>query len=503
MKYAVKRIVGPISMLGLFFAFAPSVSAQFADLVVVNANVGTIDDVRPKAEAIAVKEGRFIFVGSSAEAGKFIGPGTKTIDAGRKLVIPGFNDSHVHLMNVGLRFFSVDLRSAGDVEGTLEKIRLHARFLPKGEWILGSGWVAANAPTLDQLNEAAPDNPVLLYGRDARFSIANSRALEIAGITNASMPVGGALAAKLRAFAPSTPDRLAVLETAVNYAAAFGVTSVQDVSSDDLSGPLNELEKSGKLKTRVYDCVGIDKPLPKIERNSGSMVRGGCLKHYSEGDYSEMRDLTRRLAAADRAGVQILLHAIGPRANDIVLTVFERVVRQNGKRDRRLRVEHAHNFQPWDLKRFAPLPAIASMQPALFYFVDSREYFKTFADLRNAGVRLAFGSDAAMIEIDPLKGIAASTGPGGLTIGDAVRAYTLGAAYAEFQENDKGSITVGKLADFLILSGDIFAADRSELLGLKVEATFVGGRVVYQSGQSALSKRTSFRPRRTQNGFRL
>lgn len=483
MANATKKIACLIWIPWFFCSLSLPVFGQSADLVVFNANVRTIDNERPRAEAFAVQNGRFVFVGSSADAKRLIGAGTKSIDAGGKLVIPGFNDSHVHLTSIGLRFFSVDLRDIRDAEGTLAKVRFHARFLPKGEWILGSGWEASGAPTLEQLDEAAPDHPVLLYGIDPRSAVANSRAFEVAGIANPSSPVGAALAAKLRAFAPASPDSLAVLETAVNYAAAFGVTSVQDVSSDDLSGPLSELEKKGKLKTRVYDCVGIDKPLPKVHRNADSMVRGGCLKHYSEGDYGEIRDLTARLATADRAGVQLLMHAIGLRSNDVVLTVLERVVRLNGRRDRRLRVEHAHNFQTRDLKRFVRIPAIASMQPALFYSVDSPGYFGTFADLQNAGARLAFGSDAAMIDIDPLKGIVASTGPGGLTVGDAVRAYTVGAAYAEFQENDKGSIAIGKLADFLVLSEDLFVAGRSGLSDIKVEETFVGGRNVYRSGK--------------------
>lgn len=449
--------------------------AQFADLVVVNGKVRTLDPKFNITEAFAVSNGRFSFVGTNAEARKLVGPRTNLVDADGKTIIPGFNDSHVHLVNVGQQFFVVDLRNSTGPSQSLEKIRFVARYLPKGEWITGSGWTPENAPVLSELDAATPDHPLFIYGRDTSVALVNSNATRIAGIARKSGIVERADLAQVRKFVPKSPLKLKIVEAALNYAAAFGVTSIQDVSSDDLTGDLRELEKEGKLTARVYDCVGIDKPLPKIDRDPNSMIRTGCLKHVSEGEPEEVDDLTKRLVEADRAGVQILIHAIGPRSNDVVLTIFERIAILNGKRDRRLRVEHAQGFRATDLMRFARIPAIASMQPALF--ANGRgDYAAIFKKINDAGVRLAFGSDAAMIPIDPFEGVKDATGSDPkrfLTEDEAFRAYTLGSAYAEFQEKDKGTIEVGKLADFVIIGG-----------ASGVDSTYVGARLVYQRSTS-------------------
>ncbi len=445
---------------------------QFADLVVVNANVRTLDSRSSRAESVAVTNGRFTFVGSESDARKLIGPKTEVVDAEQETLLPGFNDSHVHLMNVGQQFFVVDLRNSANPEESLNRIRRVARFLPDGAWITGSGWTDSNLPNRADLDAATPDHPLFIYGSDTNSAIVNSAAIKLAGIVRTSGPkVERAELAQVRKFVPTTPSKLDIINAALRYAAAFGVTSIQDVSSDDLSDELRELEKQGKLTARIYDCVGIDKPLPKIDRNPDSMIRTGCIKHVSEGEPEEIPELTKRLAVADRAGVQVLIHAIGSRSNDVVLTIFENIARQNGRRDRRLRVEHAQGFRDKDLMRFARIPAIASMQPALF--ANGRDdYAEVFAKLRNANVRLAFGSDAAMIPIDPLEGIRDALGADPkrfLSEDEALRAYTLGSAYAEFQEKDKGTIEVGKLADFVIVD------QMSEIY-----STFVGGRLVYR-----------------------
>ncbi len=455
----------------VFLALPGALRAQFADLVVVNANVRTLDAKFNVAEALAVTKGRFSYVGTNAATRKLVGPRTNLVDAEGKSIIPGFNDSHVHLTNVGLQFFVVDLSNSSSAAESLEKIRFVARYLPKGDWITGSGWTSANAPELSDLDAATPDHPLFIYGRDTSVALVNSNAARIAGIARKSGIVERADLAQVRKFVPKSPSKLKIVEAALNYAAAFGVTSIQDVSSDDLTGDLRELEKEGKLTARVYDCVGIDRPLPKIDRDPNSMIRTGCLKHVSEGEPEEIPDLTKRLAVADRAGVQILIHAIGPRSNDVVLTIFERITKLNGKRDRRLRVEHAQGFGASDLMRFARIPAIASMQPALF--ANGREdYAAIFRKINDVRIRLAFGSDAAMIPIDPFEGVKDAIGADPnrfLTEDEALRTYTLGSAYAEFQEKDKGTIEVGKLADFVIIRS-----------ASGVESTYVGGRLVYR-----------------------
>jgi hypothetical protein len=462
----------PIATLTLILAFWTIVPADSADLVVVNADVFTRNG-SPKAEAFAVRGGEFVFVGSNEGAAAFFGPGAKRIDAGGRLVVPGFNDSHVHLYNTGIQFFSLDLRPATTVSDALARIREFDRYLPPGEWIRGSGWDASNAPTAGELDAAAPERPIFIYGRDPAFAIASSTALRLAGIPDAKLPLERAGLAQVRKTIAQTPNRSAVLETAVRFAVANGVTSIQDVSSDDIAGDLRDLERFGKLPVRVYDCVGLDKPLPKVDRDPAKRVRTGCLKHFADTDAAEA--LAKRLADADRSGVQLLLHAIGPKANDAALSIFERVARLNGRRDRRLRIEHAHGLRPADFARARRLDAIASMQPALF--ADrSPVYAETFTALRGSAIRLAFGSDAAMIPIDPISGILSATDRRHAdSFRKAIEDYTAGSAFAEFQDNRKGGIEVGYLADFVILTGTGFSGVRSG-----VAATFIDGELVFK-----------------------
>lgn len=483
-----------------------------ADLIVVNGNVHTMDAAKPRVEAFAVLASRIVAVGSNAEIKRLANVNTKTIDAEGKLVLPGFNDSHVHFSAIGAQFFSVSLKDAKTPAEMIEKIKYHARFLPAGKWILGGGWNNANwspdaLPTKDLIDAAAPEHPVFLYHENAKSALVNSFALKLARIDKATKTVAngeilrdangepngillGSAMNLVKRFVPQpvTADKLAVAETASNYAAAFGVTSVQDVSADDWTEIYRPLARQGRLKTRVYDCIALSdwKKLAEkgVKRADGdAIVRRGCLKGMADGD-AELTDvLTEEITAADRADLQVAVHAIGARANDQILSVYENLIKTNGKRDRRFRVEHAHRFRPSDIKRFAGSDIIASVQPFLF----SDETGKSFDPLRNllnANAALAFGSDSSIIEINPLYGIAAAVNTSDtkqkLSVEEAVRFYTLGSAYAEFQETEKGSITVGKLADFIILSDDIFGASDEKIRQTRVLKTIFDGRVVYE-----------------------
>lgn len=494
----------------IFFLLHASIFAQ-ADLVVVNADVRTMDAQTPRAEAVAVVKNRISAVGTNQQIRLLIGAKTKVIDAGGKLVLPGFNDAHVHFAAMGGLFFSVDLRDAQTPREMVEKIKFHARFLPKGQWILGGGWNSENwtprdLPTRDLIDSAAPDHPVFLYHADAQSALANSLALKMARIdknlkSNAEIardtggnPTGilsGAAMNRVRnlALRLTTENKTAVLETASNYAAAFGVTSVQDVSADDNTEIYRELLREGKLKTRVYDCVALSawKKLAEqnIKRADGDgFVRRGCLKGTADGDAEITDALEAEIAAADRAGLQIAVHAIGARSNAQILSIFERVIRANGSKDRRFRIEHAHGFRAADIRRFANGGIIASVQP--FLFSDgagkSLDPLRSFLDNK---ATLAFGSDSSIIEVNPLRGIAAAVETADpkqkLTVAEAVRLYTSGSAFAEFQETEKGSITVGKLADLVILSEDIFAVKPEEIGKTRVLTTIVDGKIVFET----------------------
>jgi predicted amidohydrolase YtcJ len=274
-----------------------------------------------------------------------------------------------------------------------------------------------------------------------------------------------------------------IAETATNYAASLGVTSVQDMHSDDSREIYRELARRAKLKTRVYDCL----PLrdwgklreTRLTRTPTDLVTDGCLKSYSDGDEEAKPKLLRDVTSADKAGLQVMVHAIGERANRIVLDVFDAAAKVNGRRDRRFRIEHAHRIRDEDLPRFGTYRPIASMQPFLFSGSSDSRY----GTLLRKKALIAFGSDAPMVDFDPLLGIhaAVNAGPESVSVYEAVRAYTVGSAYAEFQEKHKGTLERGRLADFVILSDDVFAMEPRTIGTARVVLTVVGGRVVYQS----------------------
>ncbi|NNF00965.1 MAG: amidohydrolase family protein, partial [Pyrinomonadaceae bacterium] len=296
------------------------------------------------------------------------------------------------------------------------------------------------------------------------------------------------LLVKFKAPKTQTKDWIPVTEAATNYAASLGVTSVQDVHSDYQRDYLLALEKEGKLKTRVYDCTPLHewKRLLKMMDEKpvkSPLVRIGCLKSFSDGFEESIPELYERIDAADKAGLQVLMHAIGNKANEIVLGIFERIENENTKRDRRFRVEHAFRFRFNNLGRYSKSNIIVSLQPHLF---GGNEPYRSFL---NADTKIAFGSDASITDFNPLFSIHAAVNRGSfeggvkqaLTVEEAVRFYTIGSAYAEFQEEVKGSIKAGKLADVIILSDDIFSVPAERIRDAKVVLTIVDGKVVYEA----------------------
>lgn len=497
----------------IFLAFPLFIYSQatIADLVIINANIRTIDEKKPRAEAVAVTGNKISAVGTNKEIRKFIGENTKTIDAEGKLIIPGFNDSHVHFLATGNRFFSVNLRGMKTRDEIIEKIKNKVKYLPKGAWILGSGWdnenwSADDLPTREFIDSVAPDNPVFVYGVGVSAAFANSLALKNAKLldvkksitggeivrNDAGIPTGilKGRATLLMKVAAGETDKAESAEAASNYAAAFGVTSVQDVSSEYDIEIYRRLAAEGKLKTRIYDCAGLEDWKKLADSGirhafGGDFVRTGCLKSYVYGNEESAARVLRYIPAADKADLQIMIHAIGGGANETILNVFEKVIKENGVKDRRFRVEHAHGIFPADIKRFAKGKIIASMQPALFFggVLNNSEPYRS---LLNENTFIAFGSDTSMIPINPFDGIYAAVMSGdspnqSITVEEAVRAYTLGSAYAEFQENVKGTISVGKLADIIILSDDIFTVKKEEIQKAKVLMTIVDGRIVYEN----------------------
>ena len=471
-----------ILLTSLISQTVPAQAAKTADLV-VTANVRTMTSGIATAEAIAVSGGRISAIGRSSEIKRLIGPKTRVIDARGRLLIPGFNDAHVHFMGIGNAFSTIDLRGAKTEAAITEEIARYLRFLPKGRWILGGHW-SGITPDPKTINSITPENPVFLYHADAKTAFANDVALKFAGIRGDGVDRGivrGEALRKIAAIVPVSHTRnwAEIAETATSYAASLGVTSVQDMHSDDAREVYRVLMGQGKLKTRVYDCIPLSDWKKLVDRrDDDEMVRGGCLKSFSDGDDEAAPKLLRDVITADKAGLQIMVHAIGSSANAIVLAVFERTAKTNGRRDRRFRVEHAHNPRYTDLSRFSRSSIIASMQPHLFEGGTGGYY----ATLLRQRTHLAFGSDASITDLDPLLGIHAAVNAGAesISVYEAVRAYTLGSAYAEFQEKQKGTIEVGKLADFVILSEDIFALNAPAIRDTTVVMTVVSGKVVYE-----------------------
>jgi predicted amidohydrolase YtcJ len=555
------RVSGKFATLILICLLGSKLVAQSkpaADLIITNAKVWTVDRVHPSAQAVAVLGDRIVAVGSNADVDVWRGHDTKVIDAGGKLLLPGFNDAHVHFVSGGLQLESVQLNDVTTKEEFVRRIAEQAKKTPKGEWIQGGDWDETkwsppSLPTKELVDPATPNNPVFLSRYDGHSALANSSALRLAGITSQTPdPPGGVIvrdaqgnptgdlkdAATDIVFKVIPPlsheQRLRAVRRALEYAASLGVTSVQNMDPDyaDIAA-YAELLQSGELTTRIYVAPLIDQVDDQAKIGirhafGGPFLRMGAVKAFADGSLgsrtayffepfsdepgnrgllgegmqplSLMRD---RMMKADAAGLQMCTHAIGDQAISIVLDLYTDVVKAHGEMDRRLRIEHAQHMAAKDFDRFAQLNVIASVQP--YHAIDdgrwaesyighdraSRTYaFRTFL---NHGVHLAFGTDWDVAPLNPLSTIYAAVtratldgkNPNGwfpeqkLTVAEAVEAYTMGSAYAEFQEKEKGSITPGKLADMVVLTDDIFSIDPAKIRDVKVVKTIVGGKVVW------------------------
>ena len=530
------------------------------DLVIVNATVRTMDPRTPVAEALAIVGNRIVAVGSTDEIRPLAGAGTRVIDAGGRLVLPGFNDAHVHFLSGGFSLSSVDLRDAKSPEEMARRLAEFAAKLPKGRWITGGSWDHENwpgapLPTRQMIDAATPDHPVLVSRLDGHMSLANSLALRLANVTKDTPDPPGGLIVRdpatgeptgvlkdaaeglvERVIPPKTfEEKHAAAIAATNYAAQLGVTSLADMSSGADVGIYQYMLERGELKTRIYAIRSIMSwdVLAKAGVRAAfgcDMLRIGGLKGFSDGSLGSSTALffepytdepgTRgllfdqmlpegamleRVLGADKAGLQVLIHAIGDEANARILDIYREVAERNGPRDRRFRIEHAQHLRPEDAARFGRQGVIASMQP--YHAADDGRWCGkrigterskgayAFRTLLDGGAVLAFGSDWTVAPLNPLTGIKAAVTrqtldgrhPDGwipeqkLTVEEAVRAYTVGSAYAEFAEDRKGTLVPGKLADLVMLDRDIFEIDPATIDQARVVLTVVDGKVVWEA----------------------
>ena len=559
----MKTSPGVLVLMSMLAMTASAQSRPAADLIIIKAKVWTVDKNRPTAQAVAVLGDRIVAVGSNADVEAWRGPATKVIDAGGKLLLPGFNDSHVHFVSGGLQLEQVQLNDTTSKEEFVRRIGERAKQTPKGEWMLGGDWdetkwTPPQLPTKELIDPVTGDTPVFLSRYDGHMALANSAALRLAGVTaQTAEPAGGmivrdangnptgalkdaAMELVNKLIPPlSHEQRLKAVKRALAHAASLGVTSVQHMNPDyeDIAA-YSELLDRGELTARIYAAPlitqGVDDQVKiGIRRAFGSpYLRIGAVKAYADGSLgsrtayffdpfvdqpaehgllsdemhpvSLMRD---RMMKADAAGLQLCTHAIGDQAISIILDLYSELIKAHGEDDRRLRIEHAQHMAAKDFDRFAQLHVIASMQP--YHAIDdgrwaegrigrnraSRTYaFRTFLD---HGVRLAFGTDWDVAPLNPMLTLYAAVtretldgkNPQGwfpeqkLTVAEAVEAYTMGSAYAEFQDKDKGSITPGKLADMVLLSEDIFSVPPDDISKVKVLRTLVGGWQVFGQAQ--------------------
>lgn len=515
-----------------------------ASLVILNANIITLNPKQPKAAAVAVQNGRIVTVGLNTEIRKHVAKGTKVIDAKNKTLVPGLVDCHVHMTEFGFFLQSPNLRNAQSIKEMQQKLREYASKSRGRDWVLGGRWdqerfAEKRCPTRWDLDAAVADRPVFLVRVCGHIGVANSEALRLAGITEETVVEGGKIdldeatgqpcgilegnAMGLIWKAVPKPG-LGVLEEACllacTRAVEAGLTGVHWLaeSMDEIQA-IHKLNSKGKLPLRVY--LGI--PFKLLDRlaNLGlssealdSKLRMGFVKLSADGSlgsrtaalkepYSDeprsnglllhpKKKLCQLVLKAHKAGFQVGVHAIGDRAIENVLDAYEQALKRSPLEDHRHRIEHCSVLNPELIKRMKDLGLIASVQPHFvvsdFWLADRvgkqrARWVYPFKTLVKNGVVVASGSDCPIEEISPLLGIWAAVAKNGsnesLTVKQALESYTLNAAYASFDEDEKGTIEVGKLADFTVLSDDLFSVEPDMIKKVAVEMTVVDGKTVY------------------------
>ncbi len=588
---------------------ASTALAQQADFVARNGAIWTVDEDNPRAEALASLNGRLIYVGSDAGVAAHIGPDTEVVDLGGGFVTPGFYDNHVHFEGTGRLLYGLNLLDVSDEENFVSRIReVHERYAP-GTWITGGDWSAYETwaegavgeagrevnpddlygdfflPNKSMIDSFTQDRPVLVRRFDRKVYMANSAALELAGITAGSAdpegvaverdaageptgalfnPVSGAVEStvlvrdNVRALfgdlipPPSRAQRIAETQRAWAQMARVGVTSYCDITSNPVYVDIyRELRDKGEMTARARYRPPLDRWTSMADLGikigfGDDWIRFGATKAWIDGimgnssarfyepythnpssrgiwrdimfpferspdNPEDMQSRLERLALeADANGIQLTVHAIGDEANGYLMDMLERIIAKNGEKDRRFRLVHAQVMTDRDIRRGGEMNIVAEVQP--FHTSDDMRWMEerighdrsrgayAFRRLWDSGAVVSFGSDspgtnASRYYLNPMLGLYAavtrktlSGQPEGgwfpqekLTVEEAIQAYTLNTAYAGFEEHMKGSLTVGKLADFVVLSDNLLTIDPDNIKDVTVRATVVGGKVVYSA----------------------
>jgi predicted amidohydrolase YtcJ len=560
-----------LGLLGIILFSCNSKKAELADLVFTNGIVYTVDEANPTSEAVAVKNGLILAVGTTVEISEYIGDQTEVIDLQGKTMTPGLIESHAHLMGIGYNKLELDLMYVKTYDELVEKVAEAVAKAKPGDWITGRGWhqdkwiekpekMVKGFQTNDKLNEVSADNPVYLSHASGHASFANAKALDMAGISNLKgerpgeveggeiildelgNPTGvlteraSGLVARL--IPETTPEKdEEALTLALQELVEKGITSFHDAGSgQEVIDLVQKFKNEGKLTVRQYIMLTGRQPElleewykkgPMID-SADHMLTVRSIKLNCDGalgprgawlleDYSDrpghrghetlpMSVVTEVSERALPLGFQVCAHAIGDRANQEILDRYEAALAKNpSATDHRFRIEHAQHIHPDDIPRFGELGVIAAMQ-AIHLSSDrpwaiDRLGEKRIIDgayvwqkLMKTGAVVTNGTDAPVEPVDPLPSFYASVTrktlqgmpEGGyeadqkMTRAEALKSYTLDGAFAEFEEDFKGSIEVGKAADFTIYDKDIMQIPEAEILTTKVMMTVVAGKVVYK-----------------------
>ncbi len=534
--------------------------AQQMKKAFINGKIYTVNEKQPYAQAVVIEGDKIIYVGSEKGADKFINAGTDVIDLNGKLMLPGFNDSHLHFTPGGKYLLGINLRPALSKEEFVNILKEYAkgkvdRWITGGRWD-NELWMDKSFPTKELIDSVTSNTPVFVSRIDGHMGLANSVALQLAGINKFTLdPEGGVIVRDPGTGEPtgilkdnamdlifniippaSLEENVEAAMAALEEARKYGVTSVQDMTQPGELEAYKKVMEDGNLTCRIYSIWPIDKYEDIVRTgmtagNDKGLIKRGALKGYADGSLGALTawffepykqdpstsglptdvvsngKLEKWALDADRNRLQICIHAIGDRANAFVLDLYEKIKNQNSPWERRFRIEHAQHLRESDISRFKNIGVIASVQP--YHCIDDGVWAEKrigheramfthiYKSLLKSGADVAFGTDWPVAPLNPLYGIYAAVtrrtvdgkNPDGwnpeqkISVEDAIKCYTLNSAYASFEENIKGSIEVGKLADFVVLDEDILKIDPVKIKDVKVVMTIFDGEIVYKEEQ--------------------
>lgn len=516
-----------------------------ATLAILNAKIITLNQKQPHAEAVAIHNGKIAAVGSNKKIRRYIGNKTEVINAKNKTIIPGLVDCHVHMTSFGQFLQTLDLRDVQSIKVMQQKLKDYADKNAEKSWILGGRWdqekfVEKRLPTRWDLDAAVADKPVFLTRVCGHIAVANTKALELAGITRETVVEGGkidldeavgepngilrenAMNLVWRTIPKPSPKQLEeACIMACKRAVEAGLTGVHWLlNSAEEMRIIQRLCAEGKLPLRVYLGFPVDLldeiiSLGLLSGFGNDMVKIGFVKLFADGSlgartaalkqpyadkpetsgimlYSQ-RKLNQLVLKAHKAGLQLAVHAIGDCAVEAVLEAYEKALRAFPRASQRHRIEHCSVLNPKLIRRMKRLGLIASVQPHFVvsdFWVVNRvgnvraRWVYPFKTLMKEGLTVVAGSDCPVEPISPLLGVWAAVARKSfpeekLSVEEALKAYTVNAASASFDEDKRGLIAVGKFADLVVLSDDLFGVSPDEIRDMKVEMVIVGGKVVY------------------------